>query len=324
MITAYWALAAALAQGSAPAAAQDRPTASAAAPAPAGDCRGDATCEMRERGVRTIQEALARLPGKPATNPRVDLVSLFSTDDYPPEAMRRAEQGMTAVELGVSPTGQVVSCRVTASSGSSSLDGRTCAVIMERAHYSILRGRGGHPVASTDRARIRWVLPKQEPLAVADEWSEAVAFIKDHKVVGCKFRGEPSIGSASAAPCRVVMPLAMRIAASAPSDPMKSGMRMSFRSEQLVGETIAPVPAKPFVRRGARRLSIDANGKVVSCADMPEASIGVSDGASCLLEALTFEPLPPSVTNRADRHLIRVQTMTIEPWDGQESTMTAP
>ena len=66
----------------------------------------------RRRRRRAVVEA-AKAKG--------NLTSLFSTDDYPPSALRNEEQGTTAVRLTIGPDGRVTGCTVTASSGS------TCA-----------------------------------------------------------------------------------------------------------------------------------------------------------------------------------------------------
>src|SRR5437870_9122181 len=55
-----------------------------------------------------------------------DLQGLIGGDDYPPSAMDNNEQGVTRVALTVGPSGRVVGCSVTGSSGSRALDQASC------------------------------------------------------------------------------------------------------------------------------------------------------------------------------------------------------
>jgi protein TonB len=87
------------------------------------------------------------------------LPGLFSTDDYPQDALRNEQQGTTAVRLTIGTDGRVSDCSVTASSGSSSLDTATCRIIRSRARYTPAVGSDGRPTTDTDTARIRWVVP---------------------------------------------------------------------------------------------------------------------------------------------------------------------
>ena len=103
-------------------------------------------------------------PPKPvisqAAKARGSLPGLFSTDDYPQDAIRNEDQGTTAVSLTIGTDGRVSGCNVTSSSGSSSLDNATCRIIRSRARYTPAKDQAGHPIAGTDSARIRWVLPE--------------------------------------------------------------------------------------------------------------------------------------------------------------------
>jgi periplasmic protein TonB len=102
-------------------------------------------------------------PPKPvisqAAKAKANLPSLFSTDDYPPSALRNEEQGTTAVRITVGTDGRVADCSVTSSSGSSTLDAATCSIIKRRARYTPAKDQSGNPITGNDSARIRWVLP---------------------------------------------------------------------------------------------------------------------------------------------------------------------
>jgi protein TonB len=96
-----------------------------------------------------------------AAKARGSLPGLFSTDDYPQDAIRNEDQGTTAVSLTIGTDGRVTACNVTSSSGSSSLDNATCRIIRSRARYTPAKDQNGAPISGTDSARIRWVLPDE-------------------------------------------------------------------------------------------------------------------------------------------------------------------
>ena len=90
---------------------------------------------------------------------RSNLASYFSDADYPAAAQRNEEQGTTAVSLTVGTDGRVTDCRVTSSSGSSTLDAATCNILRRRARFTPARDSSGNPTTDTATTRIRWVLP---------------------------------------------------------------------------------------------------------------------------------------------------------------------
>ena len=110
---------------------------------------------------------IAPPPPLPPPAPRVSqaakakgsLPGLFSTDDYPGDAIRSEQQGTTAVRLTIDGSGRVSGCSVTSSSGSRSLDDATCRIIRSRARYTPAKDQAGSPISDTDSVRIRWVLP---------------------------------------------------------------------------------------------------------------------------------------------------------------------
>ena len=87
------------------------------------------------------------------------LPGLFSTDDYPPNAIRNEEQGTTAVSLTISADGRVSGCNVTSGSGSTALDTTTCSILKRRARFTPARDENGNATTDTSSARIKWVLP---------------------------------------------------------------------------------------------------------------------------------------------------------------------
>jgi len=98
----------------------------------------------------------------PAHRAQGNLAPYFSDDDYPPEAIRRGEQGITAFTLEVDEAGRVSACRVTRSSGSALLDEATCRLASVRARFAPARDRRGRAVPDRISSRMRWVLPEED------------------------------------------------------------------------------------------------------------------------------------------------------------------
>ena len=97
----------------------------------------------------------ALAPPTPAT-PRGRGNSI-SEDDYPDASRRAEEQGVTRVSYTIDPTGKVVACSVTQSSGSPRLDDATCKIIMRRFRFNPAT-RDGQPVSDTKTQPVRWQL----------------------------------------------------------------------------------------------------------------------------------------------------------------------
>lgn len=97
----------------------------------------------------------ALAPPTPAT-PRGRGNSI-SEDDYPDASRRAEEQGVTRVSYTIDPTGKVVACSVTQSSGSPRLDEATCKIIIRRFRFNPAT-RDGQPVSDTKTQPVRWQL----------------------------------------------------------------------------------------------------------------------------------------------------------------------
>ena len=85
-----------------------------------------------------------------------DLSHLFSSFDYPRDALRRGQSGMVGVVLLIAADGKVADCTLTQTSGIAALDSQTCAIIQQRGRYKPAVGLDGKPARDTDHARIRW------------------------------------------------------------------------------------------------------------------------------------------------------------------------
>lgn len=96
-----------------------------------------------------------------AARARGNLLSLFSTDDYPQSAIRNEEQGTTSVRLTIGTDGRVSACSITGSSGSAALDNATCNILRRRARFTPAKDQAGNPISDTYSQRIRWELPEE-------------------------------------------------------------------------------------------------------------------------------------------------------------------
>ena len=96
----------------------------------------------------------------PATRAHGNLPSLFSTDDYPQQAIRNEEQGTVQFRITIAPHGRVSDCTVIASSGSAALDRASCSIVSRRARFEPARDASGQPVSDSMTSRVRWELPQ--------------------------------------------------------------------------------------------------------------------------------------------------------------------
>ncbi|HEU0310566.1 MAG TPA: energy transducer TonB, partial [Sphingomicrobium sp.] len=125
---------------------------------------------------------------------KANLVSLFSTEDYPLESIRNREAGTVAVVLRVGRDGRLVDCVIEQSSGYPALDSQTCRVLWLRARFVPARNKDGVPVESAWRQRIRWELPEPKPTPFKP-WSIRIAleFIKGGGVLACNVESSGAI-----------------------------------------------------------------------------------------------------------------------------------
>ena len=85
-----------------------------------------------------------------------DARGLFSSDDYPMEAVMEEGTGSVLVALLVDETGRVADCSVIESSKVAILDGQTCAILRERARFKPATDAAGKNVKGSFRQRITW------------------------------------------------------------------------------------------------------------------------------------------------------------------------
>lgn len=114
------------------------------------------SCQGRLLAAVGIDSATEAKVATPAVADASNSTSLV--DDYPPESVRRGEQGSAIVLWTISKKGAVKDCRVMASSGSAALDNASCHVVTKRFHYSPALDADRQPIESHDSMRVNWTL----------------------------------------------------------------------------------------------------------------------------------------------------------------------
>ena len=116
------------------------------------DCRRD---------LRRYWNIGPELSGKLTSGPKPErpLVSYFSSDDYPSQALSRNQQGTTAFVLLIDEKGLIRDCMVEKTSGIATLDIMACLVIVKRAKFSPALDAGGKPTRDAYFQRIKWMMP---------------------------------------------------------------------------------------------------------------------------------------------------------------------
>jgi len=93
----------------------------------------------------------------PVSVPKYDMTDWITFGDYPAEAIRRNEQGVTGVRWRVGTGGRVDECLVVQGSGSPTLDAKTCALIRGK-HIGQARAADGKVTVFYAAARFSWAL----------------------------------------------------------------------------------------------------------------------------------------------------------------------
>jgi len=84
-----------------------------------------------------------------AVPPKGDVRSVFSSEDYPDEALTRGQEGSAQFLLLIDETGRVAACNVTLPSGVPALDAMGCIAIQSRAKFRPARDHSGKTTKST-------------------------------------------------------------------------------------------------------------------------------------------------------------------------------
>jgi len=103
----------------------------------------------------------------PNANPRgapipISLIDELSSEDYPPDALRRNQSGLVNYSVTVSDSGVPRQCTVPETSGSAALDRRTCEIVMERSAFIPASDGAGSHRSGVYHGRIRWVADQDD------------------------------------------------------------------------------------------------------------------------------------------------------------------
>lgn len=115
-----------------------------------------------------------------AMAPLGDPGAWISSDDYPIDALRNGVEGDVAVRLEIGQQGVPTACSVIASSGSASLDGATCRLLIDRARFQPTQ----KPEKIYYQTRIQWKIPETPLNPIALQGFTAFSNFKDGKPVG--------------------------------------------------------------------------------------------------------------------------------------------
>ena len=110
--------------------------------------------------VLSQQTIEADVPLGPPRRERVgNLAQYVGPDDYPPEALRRGQQGTVRFSVTVGTNGRVVACEITRSSGFAELDEGTCRLARRKLRFNPGRQNGRTVVMNAVPFGITWTLP---------------------------------------------------------------------------------------------------------------------------------------------------------------------
>jgi protein TonB len=105
---------------------------------------------------------ITRCPGGPReAAPDTPPQNWFTTDDYPPSALRRGQEGVVGIRYIIGPDGRIADCRVTQSSNVPALDQASCDLLFRRASFTPAHDSAGCPIPSRATRRIRWQIPQE-------------------------------------------------------------------------------------------------------------------------------------------------------------------
>lgn len=93
----------------------------------------------------------------------IGAIGWLTPDDYPQDALRNNQQGITLFRLTVGMNGKPFRCDVVMPSGVASLDSATCAIMMRRARFQPAHDQYGQPVIATYVSSNSFTLPDDLP-----------------------------------------------------------------------------------------------------------------------------------------------------------------
>ena len=199
--------------------------------------------------------------------PKANVVSLFSTNDYPLQSIRRGEEGTVAVVLRIAKDGRLSDCVVAQTSGHAALDAQTCRILWRRARFVPAKDKDGIPIESAWRQRIRWELPEPEPMP-SKPWTMRLTleFVEDGGITSCDMKASGALKTYDDG-CKFFMQLSgplARFRADAGYKRQRTVLETSFAPGTAIPEAEAPNGMR-LAGRQVARLSVDETGKPLAC-----------------------------------------------------------
>jgi hypothetical protein len=100
-----------------------------------------------------------RMALKVAPTIQTPIGSLFSSNDYPWDALRSGQTGLAHVVLMVDATGRLADCTLIATSGVALIDAQTCIILRKRGKFTPAIGSDGKPTRGVIHERVNWEMP---------------------------------------------------------------------------------------------------------------------------------------------------------------------
>lgn len=255
---------------------------------------------------------------------------LFSTDDYPAEAIGRSEQGTVAVVLRISSEGRVSDCLIEGSSGSSALDHQTCRILWARAQFKPARDQKGNAVESAFRQRIRWILPDPEPADFADLFARHVLTLNGNRdVVSCRYEASPPWDRPGTGCVKVIEDMRPFLALPYEQIPLADRELVAEIKYSIGhpagGQELGERRGEYLVVLSRLLLTIDTEGGVKNCS---QESWGIVKAKPNFFDCEVarrwrFEALPDDEANRNDRQLTMVRAIYLRA-QGQAPSVPSP
>lgn len=236
-----------------------------------------------------MSSLIALAMAQAAPQPPRQIAGSISDSDYPAEAIRRSEQGTTAVQIDIDAQGAVAKCDVEVSSGSATLDAASCAKITERFRYSPARNAEGQAVPGRIRRRIIWRMPQaQDVFPFVPFTIVAVAHLRAGQLESCTVESEGLRNPAPNAFCEAFLPEAAELRAQFGTVTAVT----AFRPEGTAAFSGNAAWGDPIVRKESD-VVVDPSGTVVECRLRPAppgaASANAAGGSACNTGQRVFE-----------------------------------
>lgn len=254
-----------------------------------------------------------------SANAIVALNELFTTDDYPADALRRGEQGTVSARITIDASGAVIDCTIAKSSGSELLDATTCAVIRSRAHYLAVSEADRIPVVRTDAIRINWVIPRADGRPVIDAYTRYTFDLAANGALSncvAEFNGKPW----DTTYCDSTIKNFQNFSQATRDFFVSEGRKLALLNGYVLGRDengsiLNPIAGRGHVYGLTTSLTIDEHGSVTQCEIVFYGWYLVApdeeDSPCKVARKEKFAPLAKSNSNRAPRSLTKIAAVIV-------------